>query len=156
MDKNHKLVWVGAAALAAGIALPWLLQTSRPASALPPPASTFAPSSTREHWAELAGQTPIPEPLQQPLQYLEQRWGHMPEPGLTLAGIEPDGEIYFIDPKAQVAHNPQGEPMYATRILKPHKFQGPLVHYGEEPPASGGRIYLPDELQPGTRPGVGK
>jgi hypothetical protein len=139
MTSNLRLLPFALACIGAGVALALVLRL-RPHPLTPASAEPFAPTSTRELWADLAEETPLPEELAGPQRYLEERWGHLDESALALAAIEPDGEPYYILTEPVEGKNARGETIHAVGFAKPQRFSGPVFRTSAESGAQGGQL----------------
>ncbi|MBM3977400.1 MAG: hypothetical protein FJ299_10460 [Planctomycetes bacterium] len=139
MNSSLRVLPFALTCLAAGVCLALILRL-RPRTPVPLLDDEFAPTSTREEWAELAEATPLPAELVEPQRYLEERWGHLEEPGLALAAVETDGEPYFILPEPVQGRNAAGEPVQAIGFAKTRRFDGPVFRTAAESEMQGAAL----------------
>ncbi|TAJ15789.1 MAG: hypothetical protein EPO68_12250 [Planctomycetota bacterium] len=145
---RFRLLPFALACVAAGVCFALVLRM-RGGAPEPAERSAFAPTSTREQWAELAGNTALPPALAGPKRYLDERWGHMEERALALPAVEKDGEPYFILPEPVRGENAAGEPVYAIGFAKARRFGGPVFRTAAESGAQGGALMrAPGAAQP--------
>lgn len=92
-------------------------------------------------WAALTGDASVPPEVRAAASYLEQRFGHLGDPGLALACASGGGEDVYVSAEPIAGVNGEGVPVYAIVYGRARTFEG-RVH--ESPPQSaGGLLYVP-------------
>jgi len=126
--------------LASGVLLWRSLDTRRePLELLPSSAGELVQEPRR--WSALTGDASVPPEVRAAASYLEQRYGHLGDPGLALACTSAGGEDVYVSAQPIAGVNGEGVPVYAIVYGRARPFTG-RVHESP-PPSSGGFLYVP-------------
>jgi hypothetical protein len=92
-------------------------------------------------WAALSGDASLPPEVRAAATYLEQRYGHLGDPGLALACASTGGSDVYVSAEPIAGVNGEGVPVYAIVYGRARRFEG-RVHTSP-PPSGGGLLYAP-------------
>lgn len=124
------LIVAGVVALGAGVALALALRDDPAPPPAPERTAVRTPEESRAFQLRLKNAGEIPEEMRGGERYMESRWGHLGDAGITMAGAQLDGQRYFIEPKVVQAWTPKGR-NYATIIATPFTLDESQRYRGE-------------------------
>lgn len=127
MPKNQKLSLVAIVFLVVASVATWKMVPRDDTAHAAPIALTTTPTPKEGFTERLmsAKEAEVPEKIKKVEHALDDRWGHMDEPALTAASVDPEGDSVFYSKQVFSGLNGKGDPIYARAILQTTLFQGP-------------------------------
>jgi hypothetical protein len=114
------LVLASVVCLGGGAALAVMLRT--PAETPTPAQSTAVAESKPIDALRLLNAAPLPDEARPGEIYLQNRWGHLEDPGLTLQSADEEGQTYYVEAQLVRGWTPNG-PNYLTVISRPYMIE---------------------------------